>query len=103
MNLPIVFGLWLCLRREKSRYRPLLLAAGALFCAAFLFKQPAAITAVPMGLYLLMPAYQKSRGYSFWDGFFQAALLTIGFFTALGITALVLYQQGVLEEAYFWI
>ena len=103
MNLPIVFGLWLCLRKEKSRYRPFLLAAGALFCAAFLFKQPAAITAVPMGLYLLMPAYQKVRGYSFWDGFFQAALLTIGFFSALGLTALVLYQQGVLEEAYFWI
>ena len=103
MNLPIVLGVWLCLRQEKWRFRPWLLVAGALFCAAFLFKQPAAIAAVPMGLYLLMPAYHKKYGLAFWEGIFQAALLTIGFFVSLTIAALVLYHQGVLEEAYFWI
>ena len=37
-----------------------------------------------------------------WQSVTQAALLTLGFSTALGLVALVLREQGILREAYFW-
>ena len=49
MNLPLVWAWAIGFRRSFSRIRPGLLAAGALLCAGFLLKQPAAIAAVPLG------------------------------------------------------
>ncbi|MGZ5002459.1 MAG: ArnT family glycosyltransferase, partial [Chthoniobacterales bacterium] len=62
MNLPLVWAWAIAFGAGSSRLRPELLAAGALLCAGFLLKQPAAIAAVPIGLYLLFPSYRASRG-----------------------------------------
>ena len=58
MNLPIVWGWAIALAPGRSRYRVALVPAGMLLCAGFLLKQPAAIAAVPLGVYLLSPAYR---------------------------------------------
>src|SRR5450432_1172101 len=42
MNLPLVWAWAIAFGRRSSRLRPELLAAGALLCAGFLLKQPAA-------------------------------------------------------------
>ncbi|MEO6970345.1 MAG: glycosyltransferase family 39 protein [Chthoniobacterales bacterium] len=102
MNLPIVWAWALALRPSKSRLRPELLLAGALLGSGFLLKQPAAIAAVPLGIYLLLPSYRKSRGLTALLSLIQATLLTLGFFGTLGLVALVLHAQNILSEAYFW-
>jgi 4-amino-4-deoxy-L-arabinose transferase-like glycosyltransferase len=102
MNLPVVWAWAIGLRRSSSRLRLELFPAGLLLGAGFLLKQPAAIAAVPLGVYLLLPSYRRSRALAPWQSLAQAALLTTGFATALGLVALVLHQQGILREAYFW-
>jgi 4-amino-4-deoxy-L-arabinose transferase-like glycosyltransferase len=62
MNLPIVWAWAIAFDRSSSRVRAELLAAGALLGAGFLLKQPAAIAAVPLGIYLLFPSYRTNRG-----------------------------------------
>ena len=58
MNLPLVWAWAIAFGRSNSRLRPELLGAGALLCAGFLLKQPAAIAAAPVGIYLLLPSYR---------------------------------------------
>lgn len=103
MNLPLVWAWAIALGRSRSRIRPELLVAGALLGTGFLFKQPAAIAAVPIGIYLLLPSYRASRRLTSTDSIVHATLLTIGFFAALGLAAMVLWRQGTLAEAYYWI
>ena len=55
MNLPIIWAWAIAFRRSSSRLRPELFLAGALLGAAFLLKQPAAIAAVPLGIYSTSP------------------------------------------------
>ena len=102
MNLPVVWAWAIALRRSSSRLRPELFLAGLLLGGGFLLKQPAAIAAVPLGIYLLLPAYRRSRALTRRESVTQAALLTAGFFATLGLVALVLHEQGILREAYFW-
>jgi 4-amino-4-deoxy-L-arabinose transferase-like glycosyltransferase len=102
MNLPLVWAWAIALRPSRSRLRPELLGAGALLAAGFLLKQPAAIAAVPIGIYLLLPSYRSSRGLSPINSISQAALLTAGFFGALGLVAIVLWKQGILGDAFYW-
>src|SRR5438045_5533521 len=54
MNLPIVWAWAVGFRKSSSRIRPELLVSGALLGVAFLLKQPAAIAAVPLCIYLLL-------------------------------------------------
>src|SRR5438552_18186363 len=61
MSLPIVWAWVIGFRRSSSRVRPELLLSGALLGAAFLLNQPAAIAAVPLGVYLFLPSYRTSR------------------------------------------
>jgi len=82
--------------------RPELFAAGALLGAAFLLKQPAAIAAVPLGIYLLLPGYGASRSLTRTNSIIQAATLTAGFFAALGLVTIVLWKQGILHDAFYW-
>ena len=82
--------------------RPELFAAGALLGAAFLLKQPAAIAAVPLGIYLLLPSYAASRSLTATNSIIQAAMLTAGFFAALGLVTIILWKQGILHEAVYW-
>jgi hypothetical protein len=102
MNLPIALGTLLVLRPTTSRLRPDLLPAGALLAAAFLLKQPAAIAAVPLGAYLLLPRYRRGRGLAWRHSLVHGALFTAGFWGALGLVAALLHRQGILGEAYFW-
>jgi 4-amino-4-deoxy-L-arabinose transferase-like glycosyltransferase len=102
MNLPIIWAWAIALRRNSSRLRPELFPAGVLLGAAFLLKQPAAIAAVPLGIYLLLPSYRASRSLTPINSIIQAAILTAGFFTALGLVTIVLWKQGILYEAFYW-
>ena len=102
MNLPIIWGWAIALGRSSSRLRPELFAAGALLGAAFLLKQPAAIAAVPLGIYLLLPSYRASRSLTRTNSITQAAILTTGFFAALGVVTTVLWKQGILGDAFYW-
>jgi 4-amino-4-deoxy-L-arabinose transferase-like glycosyltransferase len=102
MNLPLVWAWSIALGASSSRLRPELFGAGLLLCAGFLLKQPAAIAAVPLGIYLLLPSYRASRGITKSISLVQAAMLTVGFFAALGLVAIVLARQGILREAFYW-
>jgi len=102
MNLPIIWGWAIALGRSSSRLRPELFAAGALLGVAFLLKQPAAIAAVPLGIYLLLPSYRASRSLTRTNSITQAAILTTGFFAALGVVTTVLWKQGILGDAFYW-
>src|SRR5437763_8406573 len=102
MNLPIIWAWAIAFRSNSSRMRPELFAAGALLGAAFLLKQPAAIAAVPLGIYLLLPSYRASRSLTPTNSISQAAILTAGFFAALGLVTIVLWKQGILHEAFYW-
>jgi len=102
MNLPIIWAWAIALRRSSSRLRPELFPAGALLGVAFLLKQPAAIAAVPLGIYLLLPSYRTSRSLTRTNSIIQAAILTAGFLAALGLVTIVLWKQGILHEAFYW-
>lgn len=102
MNLPIVWAWAIALDRGSSQARPELLAAGALLCAGFLLKQPAAIAAVPLGVYVLLPSYRTSRHLTWTASVAHAAFLTIGFFATLGLVTAVLWKQGILRDAFYW-
>jgi 4-amino-4-deoxy-L-arabinose transferase-like glycosyltransferase len=102
MNLPIVWAWAIAFHRSSSRVRAELLAAGALLCAAFLLKQPAAIAAVPLGIYLLLPSYRTSRGLAWTASVIQLAMLVVGFLGALGLATMVLLRQGILDETFYW-
>jgi 4-amino-4-deoxy-L-arabinose transferase-like glycosyltransferase len=102
MNLPIIWAWTIAFRRSASRVRPELFPAGALLGAAFLLKQPAAIAAVPLGVYLLLPSYRASRNLTPTNSIIQATMLTLGFFVALGSVAIILWKQGILDDAFYW-
>src|SRR5947208_7911164 len=102
MNLPIIWAWTIALRRSSSRLRPELFLAGALLGVAFLLKQPAAIAAVPLGIYLLLPSYRASRSLTRTNSVIQATIFTVGFFAALGLVTIVLWKQGILHDAFYW-
>src|SRR6266498_1812748 len=102
MNLPIILAWAIAFRRSSSPLRPELFAAGALLGAAFLLKQPAAIAAVPLGIYLLLPSYRASRNLTPTNSIIQATMLTLGFFAAVGLVTIVLWNQGILRDAFYW-
>lgn len=103
MNLPIVWAYWLAFRQSASRFRPELIVSGVLLCCAFFIKQPAAIAAIPLGIYLLLPSYRANRRLNFLHSCAQAFILTISYFITLGVFALILHHQGILEATYYWI
>jgi len=103
MNLPLIWAWAIAFGQSRSRVRPELLAAGALLGAGFLLKQPAAIAAVPIGIYLLLSSYRASRGLNLTDSIVHTILLSVGFFGALGLAAFILWKQGSLAEAFYWI
>jgi dolichyl-phosphate-mannose-protein mannosyltransferase len=102
MNLPIIWAWAIAFRRTSSRLRPELFAAGVLLGASFLLKQPAAIAAVPLCIYLLLPSYRTHRSLTRTNSIIQIVVLTLGFFAALGSAAIILWNQGILHEAFYW-
>ena len=102
MNLPIILAWAIAFGRGSSRLRPELFVAGALLGVAFLLKQPAAIAAVPLGIYLLLPSYRASRSLTRINSIVQATTLTAGFFAVVGLVTIVLWKQGILRDAFYW-
>jgi 4-amino-4-deoxy-L-arabinose transferase-like glycosyltransferase len=102
MNLPIACAYLITFARSRSRWRPELAVAGALLAAAFLLKQPAAIAAVPLGVYVLLPEYRRSRSYHIVDSLIQATVLTTGFFVVLLSVGAMMLSRGLLGEAIYW-
>jgi energy-converting hydrogenase Eha subunit C len=102
MNLPVAIAVAITLGPSRYRLRPELLLAGALVAVAFLFKQPSGIAALPLGLYLLHPAYRAARRLSWTDAIVQGTLLTMGFVGVFTLTALILWKGGNLREAVYW-
>src|SRR5881275_1374697 len=102
MNLPIIWAWAIAFGRSSSRLRPELFAAGTLLGAAFLLKQPAAIAAVPLGMYLLLSSYRASRSLTPTNSIIQATMLGAGFCATLSLVAIVLWKQGILHEAFYW-
>lgn len=102
MNLPIILAWAIAFRGSSSRLRSELFVAGALLGVAFLLKQPAAIAAVPLGIYLLLPSYRASRSLTRINSIIQATTLTAGFFAVLGLVTIVLWKQGILRDAFYW-
>lgn len=102
MNLPIVWAWAIAFGSSKSRARPGLFVAGLLSCVAFLLKQPAAIAAVPLGIYLLLPSYRTKRGLTTADSFLNFTIFAAGFWLALGAMILFLRQQRILHDAIYW-
>lgn len=101
MNLPIVWAWAIAFSATKKPTAGLFLA-GVLSCAAFLLKQPAAIAAVPLGIYLLLPSYRRSRCITKAESLRRFAVFALGFWFTLAIAALVLQQQGILRDAIYW-
>jgi len=102
MNLPLILAWAIAFGRGSSRLRPELFVAGVLLGVAFLLKQPAAIAAVPLGIYLLLPSYRASRSLTRINSIIQATTLTAGFFAVLGLVTIVLWKQGILRDAFYW-
>lgn len=102
MNLPIVWGFYFAFKPVTAHRVFELTLCGILLACAFLIKQPAAIAAIPAGVYVLLPAYRSRYGLRRRHAIGHAATLVISYFMTLGIVVLILYRQGVLDEAYYW-
>src|SRR5262245_30751495 len=102
MNLPIVWALYLALKQNTLCRSAALVLSGFLLCGAFLIKQPAAIAALPVGMYVLLPAYRAQRHLRLRHSVAHAILLTTSYGLTLGLVVLVLHHQGILGEAYYW-
>jgi 4-amino-4-deoxy-L-arabinose transferase-like glycosyltransferase len=104
MNLPLVWAYAIVLPRMREFGRGSYfssLGAGLLLAAAFLLKQPAAIAAVPLGVYLLA-APLWCKGVLWRQSIGQAAALTGAFAAVLGGAMVVLWRYGLLGEAWYW-
>jgi 4-amino-4-deoxy-L-arabinose transferase-like glycosyltransferase len=100
MNLPLAWAAVLVLApRGEGRWHHWLASfgAGALLGAAVLTKQPAGITIVPLGLYLLL---HPSR--SLGARLAHSTLLAAGFAGFIGVVALRLWTWGVFADAVYW-
>ncbi len=102
MNLPLIWGIWLVMRVSAPHRKFELILAGFLLSCSFLLKQPAAIMAVPLGLFLLSKGYREKAKITMFTSFLHAGLLTFAFFVTLLLVALELKSQGILEEAIHW-
>jgi 4-amino-4-deoxy-L-arabinose transferase-like glycosyltransferase len=102
MNLPIVWALYVALKQNTSCRSLALVLSGVLLCCAFLIKQPAAIAALPVGMYVVLPAYRAQYHLRLRHSVVHATLLTTSYFLTLGLVILVLYTQGILRDAYYW-
>ncbi len=102
MNLPIAWAYAIAFQRSGRKSRPELLMAGALLALAFLHKQPAAIAALPLGIYLILPAYRSARGLNRGQAISHASMMSAGFVATLALCAFVLWKEQILRDAIYW-
>lgn len=95
MNLPLAWAYALVLgRRDGPGAAWRATAAGALIALASLLKQPAAIAALPLGLYLLSAPLRQ--------GWRLAMLAALGGLAVMGSAAFALARYGLLADAWYW-
>lgn len=95
MNLPIAWAYALVLgRRDEPGAGLRALTAGALIAVASLLKQPAAIAATPLGLYLLGGAMPGRL--------IRTMLFTAGGVAIMALCAAWLASHGLLADAWYW-
>lgn len=95
MNLPLAWAYAMVLgRREEPGAAWRALAAGGLVALASLLKQPAAIAALPLGLYLLGAPQRQ--------GWRLAGLAVLGGTSIMAGAALWLGHFGLLADAWYW-
>jgi 4-amino-4-deoxy-L-arabinose transferase-like glycosyltransferase len=102
MNLPIVWAWAIALGPTRTRRRVELLLSGALSAAAVLLKQPAAIAAAPLLLYLWLPQYRRSRGVSRPDVVAHTLWFAAGGVAVVIATGTILWRSGTLADALYW-
>lgn len=102
MNLPVVWAWALVLGTGRPLRRLRLVAAGALSCAAFLLKQPAAIAAVPLVAYFWLPAYRGARTLSWRDSLAESIHFGAGGLVMLLGTGFVPWRDGIFADAVYW-
>jgi hypothetical protein len=102
MNLPILIAYFLAFASSTKRFRYELFFAGAFIGIAFLLKQPAAIAGLPLGLYVFLPGYRRTRRLKFTDSVIHALFLGVGCASLISLMAVWLHQHGILRDAYYW-
>lgn len=102
MNLPIVWAYALLFARGGARRRLPLLLSGMLLGVSCLLKQPAAVAAIPVVLYLWHPATRARDATGRHASMVQAACVAVGWCLVLIVVAIVLHAQGVLGDAWYW-
>ena len=103
MNMPLVWAYVLVLRPPRvsgAEIRPF--AAGVLVAVASLLKQPAAIAAVPLIVYLASP--EGVRPAPVWLRFARARVLAFlaGSLAVLAAATFELWRRRVLGDAFYW-
>jgi 4-amino-4-deoxy-L-arabinose transferase-like glycosyltransferase len=105
MNLPLAWAWAIAFGRISQsgrRFRMAAAVAGALVAMALLLKQPAAIAALPMAVYLWSPAYGRAHVRPRRDSALHVGLFITGLAATLGAVVAVLYAQQTLGEAFYW-
>jgi hypothetical protein len=58
---------------------------------------------VALGIYLLLPSYRRQRQATVWQSLVAAALFTLGFAAVVGTATWLLYANGLLPDALYWV
>ena len=102
MNLPVAAAFALCVGAKPTHEWARQAAAGALVATAFLLKQPAAVAAVPLVIYVLHPARSRRLGLASRDRLRAAASLAAGAGVVLALVGAWLYAHGIVRDALYW-
>jgi len=102
MNLPVAAAYALCVGATRTREWMRLAAAGAVVVVGFLLKQPAAVAAIPLLIYLLHPARSRAVGLTIADRFRAVAWLAAGAVAVLAALGVWLVAHGIMREALYW-
>ena len=102
MNLPIAAAYALCIGAKRTHEWASHAAAGALVATAFLLKQPAAVAAIPLVIYVLHPARSRRLGPGSWDRLRAVAWIAGGAIAVLALVGAWLQVHGIMREALYW-
>src|SRR5205085_226425 len=102
MNLPVAAAFALCVGARRTHERARQAAAGALVATAFLLKQPAAVAALPLVIYVLHPARSRQAGPASWDGLRAVACIAAGAAVVLAVVGAWLHARGIVWDALYW-
>ena len=102
MNLPVAAAYALCVGPKRTREWARQAAAGALVAAAFLLKQPAAVSVFPLVFYLLHPERARRLGLVSRERLRGVAWIVAGAAMVLTLVWAWLQTHGIVREALYW-